>query len=90
MTPPTPKPKLLTRDQVLAHLRQERDRDGLAAVARRYGLPAQQICDCLSSPPRARLSKKMIAAMSFKLWELYEKTEGGAVAGMEEGIEESS
>lgn len=77
MNHPTPKPRLLTRDQVLSCLRREREQDGLAAVARRYGVKASQICDCLSVPPRASLSKKMIAAMSFRSWELYEKVEEG-------------
>ena len=64
---------LLTRAEVLALLRKERAMLGLTKTSEKYNLRAQQICDVLSEPPRARLSRRMAEALSFKLIELYEK-----------------
>lgn len=65
--------RLLTRDQVIAALRKERGEKGLVKTAEEYGLPPSQLCDVLSVPPRARLSKRMVEALRYKLWEFYEK-----------------
>lgn len=74
-TKPTRSPhrRLLTRDQVLAALRQERGMLGLTATAEKYGLKPSQVCDVLAIPPRANLSKKMAEALSFQLVEMYRK-----------------
>ena len=66
-----PRPRLLTRDQVLAALRAERGLHGLTATAEKYGLKASQVCDVLSIPPRARLSKRMAERLRFQLIEMY-------------------
>jgi hypothetical protein len=72
---PSPR-RLLTRDQVLSALRKERAFLGLTKTADKYGLRAQQICDVLSEPPRAKLSKRMAERLSYKLYEMYEKVGG--------------
>jgi hypothetical protein len=67
---------LLTREQVLAALREERGMHGLTVTANRYSIPVQQLCDVLSIPSRKKLSKKMLEALKIKLWEFYEKVGG--------------
>jgi hypothetical protein len=67
---PTP-PRLLTCDQVISALRAERDRDGLAATARRYDLAPQQVCDLLAG--RTKLSRRMRQKLQYRLWEFFEK-----------------
>ncbi len=74
----TSNPHLLTRDEVLAALRREREKDGLTVVARRYKISPQQLCDCLQG--RASLSKRMVKRLKYRLRELYEKVEDRADA----------
>lgn len=62
---------LLTRDQVLSALRQERAMLGLSKTADKYAISPQQLNDVLAG--RANLSKRMAERMSYLLWTLYEK-----------------
>lgn len=68
-----PPPQLLTRQQVVAVLREERARLGLAAVSRRYDISPQQIVDVLAG--RANLSKRMYTKMRWVMHELFERTD---------------
>jgi len=71
VTDQSPTRRLLTREQVIAALRQERDDHGLTATADKYDLAPQQIADVLAG--RAKLSKRMVEKMSYKLHEFFEK-----------------
>lgn len=76
MNDPRPtRPRLLTREQVLAALREEREREGLTRTAERYGLAVQQISDVLAVPPRTKLSRRMWTRLGYRLHEFFEKKE---------------
>ena len=65
------KHRLLTRVEVLAALRTERIEEGLTETARKYSIKPQQLCDVLAG--RSKLSKRMAARLSLKIWTFYEK-----------------
>lgn len=71
------RPRLLTREQVLAALREERERGGLTRTAEHLGIKPQQICDLLAVPPRTKLSKRMWTQMGYKMHEFFEKLDEG-------------
>jgi len=71
----TPQRRLLTREQVVSALRAERERDGLTATARRYGLQVQQLCDLLADPPRTKLSSRMVEKLALIVHTFYERKE---------------
>ena len=64
---------LLTREQVISKLREERGMAGLTATAVKYGLKVSQVCDVLSFPARKKLSKRMLERLNYLLHEFYEK-----------------
>jgi plasmid maintenance system antidote protein VapI len=64
---------LLTREDVIAALMHERVQLGLTATAEKYSLAPQQICDVLAG--RARLSKRMVKKLSYKIHCFFEKVE---------------
>lgn len=73
MTDPTPKRKLLTREQVIDALRAEVAENGLSVTARKYELSPSQVSDV--SRGTAKLSERMYTRMKYVLHELFEKTE---------------
>jgi hypothetical protein len=68
--PPSPR-RLLTRDQVLMRLREERAMEGLTKTATKYQIAPQQLCDILAG--RSKLSKRVAERLNYVLWTLYEK-----------------
>ena len=73
MTEQNPTRHLLTREQVVEALRYERGMEGLTKTAAKYGLRVSQICDVLSIPPRAKLSKRMALRLRYQLFEMYSR-----------------
>jgi hypothetical protein len=71
--PPSPPllRRLLTRDQVLMRLREERAMEGLTKTATKYQIAPQQLCDILAG--RSKLSKRVAERLNYVLWTLYEK-----------------
>ena len=84
-----PPRRLLTRAQVLAALRREREDTGLSATARRYGISPQQLWNVLEQS--APMSKRMLRKCKYRVWEFLERVEGGegeARQGEQEGQQE--
>lgn len=68
--PPLPR-HLLTRQEVLSRLREERGMLGLTKTAEKYDLKVSQVCDVLAG--RAALSRRMAEKLSYVMWTLYER-----------------
>lgn len=69
------RPRLLTREQVLAALREEREREGLTRTAARYEVQPQQLCDLLAG--RTKLSARLLEHFRYVAHTFYEKKEEG-------------
>lgn len=73
------RPRLLTRDQVLAALRQEvlaagnGGPGGLTATAKKYGVSVSQLSDVLRGS--AKLSERLYTKLNYILHEFFEKRE---------------
>jgi hypothetical protein len=80
---PPGRPRLLTRDQVVAELRRQVNAlgpGGMTWIARHYGLQVQQVSDVLAG--RARLSRRMWDRLGWEMWEFFvRKEEGGGEGG---------
>lgn len=63
--------KLLTRAQVIERIKLDIAMSSLTEVAARHDISPQQLSDVCHG--RASLSKKMLAKLSYKLWEYFEK-----------------
>lgn len=63
--------RLLTRAQVIERIKLDMAKSSLTEVAARHEISPQQLSDLCYG--RANLSKKMLAKLSYRLWEFYEK-----------------
>jgi hypothetical protein len=68
-----PSPKLLTEEEVLAHLREETSRSTQVEVAKKYDISPSQLNDILHG--RGGLSKMVLAKLRWRMIKLYQKLE---------------
>lgn len=66
--------RLQTREQVIAQLRDEVEKDGLKITALRYDLAPQQVSDCIHG--RTRLSRRMYTKMKWTMYEFFARSDG--------------
>lgn len=82
--PSAPRRRLLTRQQVISALREERQQSGLVVTAEKYGIKPSQLADIIALPPRARLSRRVWESANYVMYELFEKKAEQAAAGTDQ------
>src|SRR5271168_3706037 len=68
--PPPPCSQLLTKQQMVARIKDEIVENSLTATANKYDLKPSQMSDVIYG--RANLSKKMLAKLGAKMFEFYQ------------------